>query len=182
MCRFLKLAIPRTLIAHETRPPLLIFTDAALECDDTVGTIGAVMIDRDLAYPAKQFFADKLIKDQLHALRDFSEKIITTLEVLPAAMALKHWSQRALHRRVFVFIDNDGARFSLINMCSRSEKISRLLKHIAFLHAVLPCFVWYARVPSASNIADAPSRFDFSWLRENGFSRVTASLKQALDA
>ena len=35
--RFLWEAIPRTLIAHEVRPPLLIFTDAALEGNDLLG-------------------------------------------------------------------------------------------------------------------------------------------------
>ena len=56
--QFLWVAIPRTLIAHETRLPLLVFTDAALEGNDAIGSVGGVLIDSSASgLPAvRQFF------------------------------------------------------------------------------------------------------------------------------
>ena len=41
---FLRSTAPRTLLAKETRRPLLVFTDVALEGDDSIATIGGVML------------------------------------------------------------------------------------------------------------------------------------------
>ena len=61
-------------------------------------------------------------------------------------------------RRAIFFVDNEGARFSLIK--SRSESLS-LLQIVQCLHAcgdVDECVAWIERAPSSSNIADLPSR------------------------
>ena len=42
---FLRSAAPRTLSAKDTRRPLLVFTDAALEGNESIATIGGVMFD-----------------------------------------------------------------------------------------------------------------------------------------
>ena len=42
---FLRSAAPRTLLAKETRRPLLVFTDAALEGNESIATIGDVTFD-----------------------------------------------------------------------------------------------------------------------------------------
>ena len=39
------------------------------------------------------------------------------------------------------------------------------------LAAMIGARIWFERVPSFSNIADAPSRFDFSYLTHAGFIR-----------
>ena len=177
MARFLKQAIPRTLVAKDTRPPLLIFTDAALEGGDKVATVGAVMIDNSEAGTCRRFFGKKLNEQELAKFQTQSMKVITALEVLPVLVAARQWADRCLHRRVFYYVDNDGARFSLINMSSSSEVIQGILKELALHFAAKPSFPWYARVPSSSNVADLPSRLEFAWLKENGFSQVNPSLK-----
>eukprot|EP00974_Lingulodinium_polyedra_P002639 247694-Lingulodinium_polyedra.AAC.1 len=44
---------------------------------------------------------------------------------------------------------------------------------MAIIEQRLLCLSWYARVPSAANVADGPSRDEFSRLEEMGSVRVT---------
>ena len=77
-----------------------------------------------------------------------------------------------MESKVNVFIDNDAARFSLINSNSGSEAIGDLLLVNAALDAKLDLACWYERVASESNIADLPSRLQFEELNEMGSSWV----------
>ncbi len=67
-----------------------------------------------------------------------------------------------MHRRVLFFIDNDSARFALIKQASPSVKSRELLWACSTVEARVLCLPWYARVPSASNIGDGPSRLEFA--------------------
>ena len=71
-------------------------------------------------------------------------------------------------RRVISFIDNDAARYSLINANSSSETVADLLMINCVLDSTHDLSCWYERVASDSNIADAPSRLDFEELIELG--------------
>ena len=51
---------------------------------------------------------------------------------------------------------------------SKSEAIQKVLRNIVSIQAEAPAYVWYCRVPSHSNIADAPSRGDIAALVEGG--------------
>ena len=66
-----------------------------------------------------------------------------------------------LHRRVFVFIDNEAARQTLISHSSASRSMQAVLLPIAMKLAQMSAFMWFSRVPSLSNPADAPSRLIF---------------------
>ena len=80
-----------------------------------------------------------------------------------------------LHRKVFIFIDNDAARHALIRMASSNLRTSALLRDLANLQMRYPAYIWYSRVPSFSNIADAPSRGEFCNLKKRGYVRVSPS-------
>ena len=57
-----------------------------------------------------------------------------------------------------IYIDNEGAKFSLIRGYSDSRSITAICALTAVAldrHVILP---WYSRVPSCSNLADFPSR------------------------
>ena len=84
--------------------------------------------------------------------------IITALEVLPVFIVWTLWADRLLNRRTFVFIDNDGARHSLLKAYSRSVTIRRVLRNIVGINARQPAYLWYGRVPTDSNLSDGPSR------------------------
>ena len=89
-------------------------------------------------------------------------QVIGQAELFPLVVARLTWAERLCGRRVLFFIDNDSARQALIKSYSPV---------LASLRIVLDCLkwdmdnqsnAWYARVPTASNIADGPSRMS-SW-------------------
>ena len=163
---FIRESLPRMLIAHDPRPPLLIFTDAALEGEaDEIATVGAVVIDRiNEGSSEVRYFGDKVPTSLRNKLQSETPKVISALEVLPVGLALKVWSRRTMHRRIFIFVDNDAARASLIKMSSNSRSLQSCLLKVADILQQTPCFPWFCRVPSSSNIADGPSRLEFGGL------------------
>ena len=81
-------------------------------------------------------------------------------------------------RAVFHYIDNQGALYSLIKGRSRDGDTNRLVFVTNMRTASLQCDVWFDYVPSASNMADLPTRLDaeaFTRLEKLG-SRVRMSL------
>ena len=86
------------------------------------------------------------------------ETAIGELEILAVAMSLFVWHQRLRSTQLVVYIDNEGAKFSLIKGYSSALAVTAICALTAtFLdaHCILP---WYSCVPSASNLADYPSR------------------------
>ena len=73
-------------------------------------------------------------------------------------MAYDVWADRLRKTESVSYIDNEGARFSLIKGYCDSIAITRVGHHAAELFERGNMLVWHARVPSASNIADKPSR------------------------
>ena len=56
------------------------------------------------------------------------------------------------------FIDNESARSGLIKGSSRNKDSAELIEEFVNRDLEENAFFWFARVPSASNIADDPSR------------------------
>ena len=112
-----------------------------------------------------------LPSDTLALLQSESPFVITALEVLPVFFVRILWADAMRDRRTFVFIDNDGARHALLRSSSGSTSVSRVLHQILRTQAASPSFVWYCRVPSASNVADAPSRGMFGEMQQAGAER-----------
>ena len=74
--------------------------------------------------------------------------------------------------RIFLFVDNESARSSLISMYSPLEAHNNLLRRFQRVVTSAGLFVWTARAPSASNIADAPLRAVVQPLIQSGSHRV----------
>ena len=91
-------------------------------------------------------------------LQHATTRVIAFLEIIPAAAALEKGENRTLHRRVFIFVDNDATRASLVKMASGAPSMRAALLRVSDCVQRTLTFVWYARVPSSSNPADAPSR------------------------
>ena len=84
-----------------------------------------------------------------------AETGIGELETAAVAVAFDVWREHLSSVEVVAYIDNEGARFSLVKGVSRSWSITRICHAFATVceqHLILP---WCARVPSCSNIADA---------------------------
>jgi hypothetical protein len=176
MMTFRKVAVPRKLIAADTRLSLLSFTDASLEEEDNKAGIGAVLVDRSTG--SKHFFADIMDVDELRKLQGDSEKVINSLEALAVRAALELWKPWTLHRSVMIFVDNDAARASLIRMSSKSPSMLLALRQIAYQVAAWPTFLWFSRVLSESNVADLSSRMCLDPpFKEAGYVRVKCRVR-----
>ena len=60
-------------------------------------------------------------------LQHATTRVIASLENIRVAAALEKWEKRTLHRRVFIFVDNDAARASLVKMASGAPSIRTAL-------------------------------------------------------
>ena len=80
---------------------------------------------------------------------------------------------------VFLFIDNSAAEGVLLKAYSRSPHLTILAA--LFWQAVrsAKCAAWVGRVPSDLNIADGPSRRDYSTVSSLQMERVSAHIPEA---
>jgi len=106
-----------------------------------------------------QFFSHKLSEQHIALLGGGKkETIIFEAELLALVVAMELWSALLQNSPVLFFIDNNGARDVAISGNGRFL-ISRLLVDILLSREMeAGVYAWYARVPSPSNPADAPSR------------------------
>ena len=64
-----------------------------------------------------------------------------------------------------LWLDNESARFGLISGYSSNPWAARIISEIWVQLSVLDCAFYVERVPTKENIADGPSRKDFSLLK-----------------
>ena len=70
----------------------------------------------------------------------------------------RQWGPKLSSVQLMAYVDNEGAKFSLIRGYSDSPSITFICALVA-LHLDHCCIMpWFSRVPSASNISDYPSR------------------------
>ena len=94
------------------------------------------------------------------------------LELLPIVAALYVWEATLKHCQSVFYLDNEAARGALISGSTQSVSGSWLVRTFTVneMHGQLK--VWFARVPTSSNIADKPSRLDVTELIAEGINRV----------
>ena len=85
------------------------------------------------------------------------KKCINELESLTVALTVRLCAAILLQRHVVFYLDNEAARVTLLRMQSENAMLDAVAKISAVHESELSCIPWYARVPSRSNIADAPS-------------------------
>ena len=61
-------------------------------------------------------------------------------------------------------IDNQGSLWALVKGDSRSANSARIVHSLAQQQFALRCRPWYEYIESAANIADLPSRLDFTFV------------------
>jgi hypothetical protein len=139
--------------------PFFIFTDASFSPDDETwpGGLGGVLVDCTGRYLSA--FSLKLKPGHSAAL-GFPRKstVIFEAEMLALLVALTLWKKHIRNRPVVGYIDNNSTRDVCISGTARSSPGKELISSILHLEDELSLVAWYARVPSASNIADGPSR------------------------
>ena len=133
-----------------------LYTDASYSADEG-GGLGAVLVDHHGM--CVSWFSLMVDGDDLSFLETgCNETVIGELETLIVTLALQVWVSFLASRHMVFFIDNEGAKFSLIRGYSSSRAITCICDLTSQLiddYVIIPSFT---RVASPSNIADPPSR------------------------
>ena len=103
---------------------------------------------------------------QEKSCQEKSKKVIAALELMAAVLAVCRLQSLVSGRRLFLFLDNEAARASLIVMYSPILVRARLLSKLSEVLTSRSMFTWVSRVPSSSNPADEPSRLHVKKLEE----------------
>ncbi|CAE7657217.1 unnamed protein product [Symbiodinium sp. CCMP2592] len=157
---------PRVIRAGWKEKPILLFTDGALEDDNLdhgPATVGAVMFKPN--EPNVHAFGCEVPANVLsHWRSDGKKHVIGLVELYGAILALRHWRKHLDGSRVILFVDNWPALDTLVKGDASVAIWREILMILENPQEASPCYLWIARVPSASNIADAPSRGSLSEL------------------
>ena len=86
------------------------------------------------------------------------KQIIFEVETLAALLATSVWRSLFGCKRVILFVDNEGTKFSLLRGVSDNACVDMMAEAFAKLENQLHAMIWIARVPSKSNVADPPSK------------------------
>ena len=87
------------------------------------------------------------------------KQVICQVEAYAVAMVLYGLRGALRARSIVAHIDNDPCRFGFIKRASPSSCLMALIALVSLLEGACETALWYKRVPSKSNPADLPSRF-----------------------
>ena len=159
-------ARPRMVQSWSEAPPILLFTDGAVEDSLQSVTHGAVLVD-----PWKQqsfCMGDHIPSDFVQLwTRSGKKQVIAQAEIFPVVIAKATWSKNLEGRSILWFIDNESARMSLVRNFPPILDSFFLLQLNARMDVCIQSRNWYSRVPSKSNPADSASRLQFSEYRNS---------------
>ena len=140
-----------------------IYTDACFET--RLAGLGGVAYDGN-AVPLG-FFSHSLDASVVEQIKQpGQENVIAELEALALMAGVKVWLQALVDLQVVLFCDNDSVLASLIKLGPKNDFVCAIASLIADFEAESHISLWFERVPSASNPADAPSRLDKNGLRD----------------
>lgn len=118
----------------------------------------------------REFFSVFLTDEQCVALGYGAKKqIIFEAETLSAILGVLLWDCHVKDSRCLLFVDNDACKFSLLKGTSDNFVADKLAETFVNAESSTHSYTWICRVPSASNIADAPSRGVIDALLNRGF-------------
>ena len=166
---YFKAAKPRTIESRKVARPVIIFSDGACEPEGT--SIGAVIITQEGECEKWGCYVSQETVDSWRTKCN-QKQVIHQAGLFPLLVSRLTWAEHIRHKRVLYFVDNEGARSSMVKAYSPV---------LVSLQIVMSCLEWdghndslgwYARVPSYSNCGDAPSRLKHNTL-DKGFKVVT---------
>ncbi|CAE7361058.1 unnamed protein product [Symbiodinium sp. CCMP2592] len=164
----LSFGAPRVVPCSVPPKPILVFTDGASE--GSTHTVGGIIFDPREQQP--KYFACHVCDSVVSTWSRDLQHIIGPVEAYAVLTARKVFHQSLSGRYCVYFIDNDGVLLSYIKGTSSSKPMRDILLMWESLEMHAHTWAWWARVPSASNPADAPSRGELDELVKAGALRV----------
>ena len=151
----LRTAVPRTISANDNSRNVSIFTDGSFEKEKAQW--GFFVHD---ASTNERIIAGGTVPDELvqYWIGTVGKQIITQVELLAVLIARRFLGNKCAGRKVIWWIDNDAAKDSFVSGHSDSLGSMSVIYSFYELERLSPSYLWFARVPSYSNVADEPSR------------------------
>jgi hypothetical protein len=144
-----------------------------------VGRVAFVVLSRDgTGGPGEVFFSEAEVPQgvlrRTHSLRAQLSFIIALEEIATSGAYVRPELVRVYFRRDVVhFADNQAANGAAVKGYSKVPDLARVVSAMHVNIAKLQARWWLSFVESESNVADAPSRGELSWLRKVGATRLT---------
>ena len=172
-------APPRSILASPAESPILVFTDGACEpsASGFTATVGGVLLMPSAG--VKLVFGCHVPSTLVAQWAEGRKHVIGQIELYAVVLARVLWSKHLGNSRVIFFVDHSGVLSSCINGCSHDTSWRKLLLHLEEADESAPCLGWWHRVPSASNVADPPSRGKWQELAFLGTRENLLALSQA---
>ena len=167
----LRSAGPRVIGPCRTERPILVFTDGACEKEGT--SIGGVIVTPE---GVVECFGAMLNEETIKAWKKRAEQfqVIGQAELYPIYISKLTWANLLKGKRVLYFVDNESARLALVKAYSPVILSLEIIVRCQMFDYEMETNSWYARVPTASNIGDAPSRMTVSEELKKLGARVVA--------
>ena len=176
----LKSDVPRE-VTSECTQSVVIITDACYERDsrDRICGLGGVLCDSSAG--TNCFFSCQLDEEQRSLLGEpYRKQIIFEAETLCAVLAYNLWEESMCNRKSFLYVDNEGTKFSLVRDKSDNLVVDAISGIFAEIETHVRTACWISRVSSYSNIADGPSRGDLADMRRLKFTDVSKHAEMCL--
>ena len=171
--RFLRervICAPPTRISATSLQTWLVFTDGACEGEDMkTGSLGAVLISP--CGVALEFISERVPDQWMQKFLSLSKHPIFELELLPVWIALTEWEGHLTGAQCVFYLDNEAAKASLVNGASMQSSGAEIIQAFVYSEMRMQVKVWFARVPTSSNISDGPSRFDLKEMEKFGIGQ-----------
>ena len=151
---------PRAIPTAIPRGCACVFTDGACEFEDghPVCTIGGILYHHQEGSWNTRFFACRMPATLVQKWSNAGKRhLIGPVELFAVVVARRLWGSYLDSSRALFFVDHSGVHAACVSGTSRDTVWRSLLVEFERADAV-PMIGWIARVPSASNPSDAPSR------------------------
>ena len=169
-------APPRTLNFSNCSEVAQLYTDGAFE--NGRATCGAVLFAPNCKPECFGLTVPRSLVDKWRSLG--SEHCIAQAEMLPVLISKVLWKSSLQSLRVIHFIDNQSVKEALTKGNTGSLASLEILSATVKQEIINMSITWYSRVPSLSNIADDPSRLEFSFAKKLGIIIRKVSLFELL--
>ena len=157
----------------------VIYVDASFH--NSVPTVAATFIPATAKNLTAAVYTAAVVPAELaRLLSPDSTVLINQMELLATLVAVRTFLPLMLGTPSILFTDNTVSLSTLIHGYSSKPTLAAIANDYYTLVAQHQLDIWHEWVPSAANLADAPSRLDFTTLQCLGASRLDANLPKSI--